>query len=711
MQKIAPHRNTYETIRIVAIYSLFGSLWIYLSDSVLGWLVGDPAIITRLSIYKGWLFIALTALLLYVLIARYVAGREKIERQLRQSEEKFSTAFRTSPDSICIIRLSDNVYLEVNEGFCSITGLTVGAVIGSRPSELGLWPSRDELERLRNEIDRFGIAKGVEVVFRRPDGMPLTGQLSARIIEIGGEPCLLCVTRDITEQKHAEESLRRNEQELRSLLEMMPVGVGSARDDGSIEYVNRSFTALFGYSLAEVPTVEAWSRLAYPDPAYRERLVEEWYGKIDQARRLGRMEVEPLDVQITCKDGTLRQVILSTQLVQNRTMVIMTDITERESAQRELVKMQKLESLGILAGGIAHDFNNILTGILGNITFAQMKVAADSVAGKALSNAESAAKRAAELAHQLLTFARGGEPVKKSVDLRILLEESLELVLAGSNVKARLELPEGIRPLEADEGQISQVINNLLINAVQAMPGGGTVRIIAENVELSSLNGLSLEAGEYVRIRVTDQGCGIAADDLKRVFDPYFTTKPFGNGLGLSSVYSIVTRHGGHIGVQSEPGAGAEFTLLLPAAGQQALQLADQGSIAPDPERRSGTILVLDDESMIRDMIRSILTSLGYQVVVCETGEEVLQQCRDISARGECFSALIMDLTIPGGMGGKELAPLILEIDPEAVMIVSSGYSNDPVMANYAGFGFKGVLPKPYNAREIVRVLAEIGRC
>lgn len=381
------------------------------------------------------------------------------------------------------------------------------------------------------------------------------------------------------------------------------------------------------------------------------------------------------------------------------------DITERKEHEKELLKNEKLGSLGILAGGIAHDFNNILTAIIGNISFAKVFLENTHKSYKPLAEAEKATARAGELAHQLLTFARGGEPLKKMVAPQHLVDEAVSLVLRGSNVKATVDIPDLIHAIEADEGQMSQVLHNIIINATQAMPGGGALMVRAENELLAENNALSLPPGTYVRLTFADQGCGISDDDLKRIFDPYFTTKSAGNGLGLASVHSIINRHGGHVGVRSIVGKGTTFTIFLPSLGD--IYTKFQTDIAPPSAggRRGGSILVMDDEEMIRDIASSILTHLGYEVTTCAGGDEAVALYKNAVASSTPFLAVIMDLTIPGGLGGKEAAEQILAVFPRALLIASSGYSNDLIMCNHQEYGFSRAIAKPYSVDEIEQVL------
>ena len=396
-------------------------------------------------------------------------------------------------------------------------------------------------------------------------------------------------------------------------------------------------------------------------------------------------------------------------------LAVVRDTTERQIAQLEKAKLeshlqraQKLESLGILAGGIAHDFNNILTGIMGNISFAQVFIDITHKSFKPLAEAEKAVVRAGELAHQLLTFARGGKPIKKRISLQHLVHETFSFVLRGSNIKATVDIPDSIHAIEADEGQMSQVFQNLTINAMQAMPGGGTLTVSARNKVLTDNNSLALPPGAYIQLLLTDKGCGISEDNLIKIFDPYYTTKSGGNGLGLASVHSIINRHGGHIGVSSIVAKGTTFTIFLPSLGELNSKVQNDIPTPATGDCRGSSILVMDDEEIIRDIASAILTYLGYKVTTCAGGEKAVELYKISMEAGIPFFAVIMDLTIPGGLGGKEAAEQILTLFPKAQLIVSSGYSNDSIMSSYKEYGFSGAITKPYNIHELKQVLSSL---
>ena len=386
-------------------------------------------------------------------------------------------------------------------------------------------------------------------------------------------------------------------------------------------------------------------------------------------------------------------------------LMVVRDVTDRKKLEEEVLRARKMESVGVLAGGIAHDFNNILTAIWGNVLLAKTHAPPDPQLLHQLEQAEMASERAKDLAHQLLTFARGGAPVKKPLDLACLSRETVGLTLSGTAVAWQEEWEPDLNWVDGDPGQIGQVVHNLVLNAVQAMPAGGRIRITGKNRLLDEHAGLPLEPGRYVELTVEDDGIGIQDEHLSSIFDPYFTTKQKGSGLGLAVVHSIVQRHGGHVRVESWLGKGTAFHVFLPAVEPPAEQPEAQRQEAPPGK---GLVLLMDDDEMVRDLGRSILEHLGYEGFVAQDGSEALDLYRAAYASGRPFDLVILDLTVPGGMGGKEAVGKLLEMDPGARVVVSSGYSNDPIMAEHEHHGFIGVIPKPYTIKSMAHLLRNL---
>ena len=628
---------------------------------------------------------------------------------LRESEERFRLMADTAPVLIWVAG-PDSLCTFFNKTWLEFTGRSMTQESGNG------WLENVHPDDICSFLDTYRASFDAQLNFyaeyrlRRADGeyawvadagVPrYTGNVFAGFIG----SCF-----DITERKLKEQELKESEETLKTLMDMMPVGIGWCDGAGVKEYVNRSFVSLFGYTLDDIPTLKEWFSKAYPDTAYRKTIIALCEAAIDKSVGRG-TPIEPLETKITCKDGSVRHVIVSTQLAKNRTLATFTDITERDANQERMLNAQRLESLGVLAGGIAHDFNNILTGIMGNISLARMFVESPEKTEQLLEHAEQASRRAAELVSQLITFSKGGSPIKKALSVRRLVHDSVSLALHGTSVKAVLEIPDSHREIEADLSQLSQVFNNIIVNAIQAMPDGGSLTVRAGMVELGDNNRCGLPAGEYVTLAFADQGCGITARDMQRIFDPYFTTKPKGTGLGLSSAQSIVNKHGGHIEVTSVLGKGTTFTLYLPSIDAAVTGPRGVKEAAAAGAHAGGAILVMDDELLLQDVASEMLSFLGYQVTTCGSGEEAIDLYRAAKDAGSPFTAAIMDLTVPGGLGGKEAAQQILEIDPSACLIVSSGYSNDPVMAEHARYGFSAALTKPYVSEELEQILSSLTR-
>ncbi|MDY0362416.1 MAG: cache domain-containing protein [Desulforegulaceae bacterium] len=389
---------------------------------------------------------------------------------------------------------------------------------------------------------------------------------------------------------------------------------------------------------------------------------------------------------------------------------IITDITDKKKAEQELINIEKLKSVGILAGGIAHDFNNILMGLYGNLSLARKKLEKDHPAGKFIEAAEKSMDRASMLSNRLLTFAKGGTPVKSDVDLIQLVKEVVSFDLSGSRVAAVFDIKEDTGNIKADKGQIQQVFSNLVINSVQAMPEGGKIYISMENVFIEKNEVLDLLEGKYVKVCVSDEGLGINPENLAKIFNPYFTTKEKGSGLGLAAVYSIIKNHQGHIDVFSEKGKGTKFTIYLPYSGTQ--EKIFQAEIEKnESSMKKAKILIMDDEEVILNIAKEILIMKGFEVDVSKNGDEALLKYRQEFEENKPFDLVIMDLTIPGGKGGIETLKEIHQINPGAKALVSSGYSGDEVMSNFKNYGFMGVVTKPYTMKklfqEIERVLSD----
>jgi PAS domain S-box-containing protein len=512
------------------------------------------------------------------------------------------------------------------------------------------------------------------------------------------------VNRHLALRRRSEDALAEEKERLAVTLRSIGDGVITTDISGRVSLINRVAEELTGWQQEDAIGKKLDEVFVMMDETDGSRA----HSPVEKILESGTIYGPVNRTLLISKEGAARIISHSGAPIRDRRSVVVgvvlvfRDITDHRHMLREALKAEKLESVGILAGGIAHDFNNILTVVLGNLSMAKMDVAPNSEVLRSLSQAEKAAMRAKGLTQQLLAFSKGGAPIKKSASIRELLIEWSSFALKGSNVKCEFSIQESLWHAEIDEGQIGQVIHNLIINADQAMPDGGTVRVSAENFVVGSGDGLPIDGKRYVKISVTDEGVGVAPEHLTKIFDPYFTTKRQGTGLGLATSYTIIKRHDGHIKVDSQSGLGTTFTMYLPASENHAAQ--EDGSSDSFQEGK-GKVLVMDDEQLIRQLTSEMLTNLGYQVCISKDGSEALSLFERSKKAGEPFDAVIMDLTIPGGMGGKEAITKLLSLDPEIKAVVSSGYCNDPIMANFRSYGFAGVLAKPYTAGEMSKLL------
>ncbi|MGH7791181.1 MAG: response regulator [Thermodesulfobacteriota bacterium] len=513
--------------------------------------------------------------------------------------------------------------------------------------------------------------------------------------------------REIVERKRAEESLAAEKEQLAVTLRSIGDGVITADTQGKIALINRVAEDLTGWSQEEAigrPLSEVFHIVNEKTGELLENPVNK---VLDSGLIVGLANLTVL----IAKGGTERIIADSGAPITDGNgniigvVLVFRDITEQRNMEEELLKAQQLESLGVLAGGLAHDFKNLLTAILGNISIIKTYGNPDDKTFKRLTEAEKACIRANELTGQLLTFSKGGLPVKTLVSsLGELIKNTVAFAMTGSNVRCEFYLEEGLWPVEVDEGQISQVMNNIVINAQQAMPEGGLIKIKAENVTSYEPVAGSTDYARYVSIIVEDHGIGIPKDYLTKIFDPYFTTKQMGSGLGLTIVYSIIKNHDGYIEVESELEKGTKFCVYIPASYKAA---AVSKAISEGFVEGSGRILVMDDEEGVREALGEILRRLGYEVDFAVDGAEAIEKYTIARNSGRSFVLVIMDLKVPGGLGGKEAISRLLEIDPEVKAIVSSGYSNDPVMSEYRRYGFRGVITKPYKTEELSEAVHE----
>lgn len=508
--------------------------------------------------------------------------------------------------------------------------------------------------------------------------------------------------REIADKTSAEEALRMSEELYRTLVENVDLGVALIDPDHNVIKVNQALAGL----LQKMPE-EFTAKKCFREFERREVVCPHCPG-VPAMRELRACEAE---VAGTRGDGTpiFLRVRAFPVIGKHHQAIgfieVVEDITERKKITDELQRAKHIELVGTLAGGIAHDFNNLLAGIMGNIALARMYLGQPVKVGEKLTICEKAVERAKDLSQQLLTFSRGGAPVKAIANVGDLINDAVSFALSGSSISCTYEIADDLWAAEIDAGQMSQVFQNLVTNAVQAMPGGGVLAVRAKNIESNSAHPLLLAPGKYLKISIKDQGEGIPPEILDKIFVPFFTSKKQGSGLGLAICYSVIKKHRGHIDVESSPGVGTVFHLYLPASEASPTPKAPE---AEPPRRGSGRILVMDDEGLVRETAADILSCLGYKVEMAGDGLEALEHYQTAKAAGQAYDAVILDLTVPGGMGGLETLAKLVEFDPGVKAIVSSGYANNAVLANYRRNGFQGIISKPYNIEEFSKVVAEV---
>ncbi|MDM8539593.1 DUF3365 domain-containing protein [Desulfococcaceae bacterium HSG9] len=493
----------------------------------------------------------------------------------------------------------------------------------------------------------------------------------------------------ISAQTLAEEGLRESEERYSNIIAGLgKVGVGLfiVDEDRRVRYMNKVMIDWFGDQKGKI----CYQSVAGLNSECAYCQIDSVIGRGQTARyQPTTPDGRTFDIQavpLQNKDGSISK------------MEIIRNITDQKQAEQELLKLRKLESVGVLAGGIAHDFNNLLTGLSGNIELARMSLSTDHKAYKFLDYAERSMESAAKLSTQLLTFSKGGDPIKEPLSIGAVITETAQFAIRGSRVQLQTGIASDLWPVEADKGQLGQVIINLIINAQQAMPDGGVITINAENVETSD--------GRHVQITVKDNGVGIASEYLDKIFDPYFSTKQKGSGLGLASAHSIISKHNGTITVDSLLNKGSTFTIRLPATEKTVIEKPTAETYLVDVS--SVRILVLDDDEAVREITAAMLEKLGHEATFAVDGQEAVAKYRKAHQNETGYDMVIADLTIPGGMGGQEATREILKIDPQAKIIVSSGYATDPVMANYKEYGFQGRAEKPYRLAELRKVIQQV---
>ncbi len=665
--------------------------------------------------------------------------REKAVEALADSEEKYRNLVENAHDGI--VMLLDERPVFANNALMEMLGyppkefmsLAMADLLPETPTGKDL-----VIARYRKRIRGEDVPSRYEGQMMKKDGTVIDCVFSASGINIGGRWGVIAIISDITSLKRAErtiteqydeiqnqysalaalnqelsaaqetqvnlnQQIAEEKEQLATILKSISDAVIATDIQGRVILMNNAAERLTGKKQEEAIDLDVRELLKIPPGSLPEG--------IGDAALNGDYPVTPFitdaPLKLTRKDGSQYDVEIAGAPLRapggGRAGMVLAvrDITAKMKLEKEIQKAGKIESIGILAGGIAHDFNNLLTAIIGNLSLLRELIPNEHhQAAPVLDRVEKAAVQTVNLTRQLLTFSRGGEPVRTRASVHDLLHNNIDFLLSGSTVTSRFDIQEDIWPVEVDTDQIVQVIHNLVINAVQAMPGGGELVVSAANHD--RVRWLPLPQGRYVRISFKDHGVGIPRHQLSRIFDPYFSTKQQGNGLGLSICYSIVKKHGGHIDVESVENSGSSFHIYLPATEGD---IPRKSAVSHASKVRRGRVLVMDDEEAVREVADGILSHLGFEVVCVKEGDAAVEHYHRAQTGGTPFSAVILDLTVTGGTGGREAIRKLLEIDPQVVALVSSGYSEDMVLANYREFGFSGVLLKPYTMEELAQAL------
>ena len=632
-----------------------------------------------------------------------ITEQKLTEKSLQESESRYRTLFEQANDAIWILDLAEDragQILLANPAAAKMHGYSITEMEKLRITDL------DVPDSVARAPGRFGdIKKGEwisgETLHMRKDGTIFPIEFSAGPITFDGRPCVLAFSRDITKRMQAEALLRESEKRLHEAQKLAHLGVW----DWQAETDTVTWTEEL-YTIAGLDPM-------HPAPTYKEHpnlyTPVSWEllkNGVERAMKTG--EPYQFELELIRPDGDTRHVNAfggakyDAKGQVNGLFGTVQDITERKRMEEELQKAQKLQSLGILAAGIAHNFNNLMGGIFGYIDMARV-VSQDSKVTTFLSKAINSIDRARGLTGQLLTFAKGGAPLQQTGNLFPFVQETAQFALSGSSASCHFDVPQDLWACNFDKNQIGQVIDNIIINAQQAMPVGGTIELTARNIALEEKEHPLLANGNYVSISVKDTGVGIPKELISKIFDPFFTTKAKGHGLGLATCYSIVKRHEGCIDVESEPGKGSTFKVYLPASTESASAAIKKTA---KTHKGSGTFLVMDDEEVMRDTIGDMLGTLGYKVVSKENGKDAIDFYASETKANRKITGMIFDLTVPGGMSGKEAVAEIRKLNTEIPVFVASGYADDPVIKKPTEYGFTGSICKPFNKAELVELLS-----
>ncbi|MEI8172893.1 MAG: PAS domain S-box protein [Deltaproteobacteria bacterium] len=649
-----------------------------------------------------------------------ITERKLAESALRESEEKYRS-LATTADLMYMIDRNFR-YTLMNEKYLLRFRLPLEKILGRAYADFHSEETAKEFVKTAEHVFESGTPVQHEYRSERD------GQYFLRTFSPVKSPdgkatiAVTVVSKNIADRKQMEEKLKESEQRLYSIIQGSPIPAFVIGKDHRVLSWNRALEELSGIRDEEViGTTRQW-RAFYSEqrPCMADLLVDQaldlipqWY--FDKYIKSSLLEdaYEATDFFPELGDDGkwLRFTAASIRDFKGNlvgAIETLEDVTDRKRTEEELIRVHKLESLGIFAGGIAHDFNNLLSVMLRNIFAAKLSLADEQqeILGEGLEIAEKVGLQAKELAHRLITFAKGGEPVRKIGSISHLLVNSVDLSLSGSNVRCIFSLPDDLCPVEMDDVQIRQVIHNLVINAREAMHRGGVITINAENMNVTASSNLPLKEGRYVKWSVKDRGVGIPKEDLQRIFDPYFTTKPTGTargmGLGLAICYAIIKKHEGFVTVESEPGVGSTFFVYLPASPQEdSVMKCESGSA----DTGGGKILLIHNDEKVLHATDIVLNFLGYNAECTKNGDEAIDLYKKAFEMNQPFAAVILGLDISGGKGAKETIRELLLIDPHVIAILSSGYTDDPEVMEFSKDGFRGIITVPYDVERLKKVL------
>ncbi len=636
--------------------------------------------------------------------------RVNMEMELRDSMEKYRQLFEYSPTGILTCDNNGNI-LTLNDRLLKILDLT--SPEKTKQVNLLQFPelqnngfSNKLTECIQNKVEI-----NEEVIYQTDEGIRAYFQykLVPFLNSEGNTYEVLCNVNDITHIKQAQDEIRAKDILFQKMIDLAPYPIMICSLDGSVRYVNQKIIEISGISsfeniglreISQMITIKKNNQIVNID-----FLQEIW----NNAMIVAKVQDYATDLTIQRSDNSSIDLAFTLSLIENQIILIFEDLTKKRQQEHDWLQMQKLESLSILAGGIAHDFNNILVGIVGNISLLQMTDSLDSETKECLLDLEKATFRAKGLTNQLLTFAKGGKPIKKEDDIIPLMKQTIQLVTPGSKCKIAFTIKEGNEGevgekfiANMDSSQIQQVFNNLIINAMQSMPTGGTISINIEKCKTPLLETIPIIENGYGLISIKDQGHGIPIKLANRIFEPYFTTKDTGTGLGLASSHSIIRNHQGYIHFTSESGKGTTFYIYLPLSSAKKSISSLTEEKFPNYKKHA---LLIDDDEMVGKTIQKMLLKFGITSDIETEGISAIETYKRAVETGHPYDFAIMDLTIPGSIGGKETFELLHKFDPNILAIVSSGYSQNPIMSNYEKYGFKDVLVKPYNIDELRKKL------